>query len=231
MWYHQKFTILKQCSHNVRQDVSNTSIMFSFFLFFIFFLGFSFGFCSVVVILPQDWTMPHKYFHFIFIFLWLYVWFCSTVAIFLKDFPYNIKYCSNIAPILLWHFHHLREYSLKVNKQVCNPEAILLDTHDFRFSIAFVKFFISAIHGCNTTAIFVQDFARREKCMKCIPYFFKIFLPILQNFSNIRPRFHNMIGILNTKLYHLILEQYCLNVASTYSPYSLMCPEKYWVYS
>ena len=112
-------------------------------------------------------------------------------------------------------------------KQVSNPEAILLDTHDFQFSIAFVKFFISALYGCNTTAIFVQDFAMREKCMKCIPYFFKIFLPILQNFSNIRPRFYNMIGILNTKLYHLILEQYCLNVSSTFSPYSLMCPEKY----
>ena len=48
---------------------------------------------------------------------------------------YNIKYCSNIASILLCHF---REYSLKVNKHVCNPKAILLNTHDFRFSIAFV---------------------------------------------------------------------------------------------
>ena len=76
--------------------------------------------------------------------------------------PYNIEYCSNIASLLLFHFHHFREYSLKVNKHVCNLEAILLDTYDFRFSIAFVKSYISAIHGRNTTAIFVQDLATRE---------------------------------------------------------------------
>ena len=51
--------------------------------------------------------------------------------------PYNIEYCSNITSILLFYFHQFREYSLKVKMYVCNPEAILLNTHDFRFSIAF----------------------------------------------------------------------------------------------
>ena len=82
----------------------------------------------------------------------------------IKTRPYNIEYCSDIASILLCHFHHFRKYSLKVNKHVCNPETIFLDTHDFRSSIAFIKSYISAIHSCNTAAIFVQNLARREKC-------------------------------------------------------------------
>ena len=93
-----------------------------------------------------------------------------------EDYPFNIEYCSNIASILLRHFHHFREYCHKVNKHVCKPEAILLDTHDFGFSIAIVKSYISAIHGCNTTAILVQDLATREKCQKCITDFFYIFV-------------------------------------------------------
>ena len=58
------------------------------------------------------------------------------------EYPYNIEFCSNIASILHGHFHHFYEYSHKVNKHVCNTEAILLDTHDFHFSIAFVKPYI-----------------------------------------------------------------------------------------
>ena len=92
----------------------------------------------------------------------------------------------NIASILLCRFHHFREYSLKVNKHVCNPEAILLDTYDFRFSIIFVESYISAIHGCNTTAIFVQDLATREECWKCITFFhyYRFDYPIFQQYSS-----------------------------------------------
>ena len=54
-----------------------------------------------------------------------------------------------------------------------------------------------------TAAIFVQYFARREECLKCIPHFLNIFHRILQYYSNICPRLNNTVGMLNTKLHFL----------------------------
>ena len=92
---------------------------------------------------------------------------CTAVSLFLCGFsqlinasyPYNIEYCSNIASILLCHFHHFREHSLKVNKHVCNPAAIFVqDLATREKCYKFITDSILSFRFCNIPAISVQDF-------------------------------------------------------------------------
>ena len=78
--------------------------------------------------------------------------------------------------MLLSHFRYFREYSLKVNKHVCNPEAILLQTHDFRFSNA--NFLVRIFHF-NIVTILLQRYV--QFCCKVIQYRLKFIFIKIEN--------------------------------------------------
>ena len=84
--------------------------------------------------------------------------------------PWMISHItSNIVWTLLCHFCYFREYSLNVNKHVCNPEAILLQNHDFRCSNA--NFSVKNFHF-NIVTILLQCYV--QYCCKVIQILAKV---------------------------------------------------------
>ena len=76
---------------------------------------------------------------------------------------------SHITSNIAQYFCHFREYSLNVNKHICNPEAILLQTHDFRCSIA--NFLVKNFHF-NIVTILQQCYV--QYCCKVIKILAKV---------------------------------------------------------